>query len=161
MHHACAGQSHRPRCADFRETVVYSWAITCIMWWVEEQRVLFWPPWSRALRWWTIYPCLTWRAGFAPIDRCNPKLPVDDTKYGTVANIVGLEREEIRAYLPMTDFSEKPGLYPAEQFQYDAARDLYVCPQGQELKRYSRRQREEVTLYRAKLKLCNGCPAKA
>jgi hypothetical protein len=91
----------------------------------------------------------------------QPEIAVGDTKYGTVANIVGLEREGIRAYLPMTDFSEKTGLYPAEQFQYDAAQDLYVCPQGQALKRYSRRQREEVIVYRAKPKLCNKCPVKA
>jgi transposase len=93
--------------------------------------------------------------------KLNPKIAVGDTKYGTVDNIVGLERDGIRAYLPMTDFSDKTGLYPAKQFSYDAVRDVYRCPQGQELKRYSRRAREEVILYRAKPKICNRCPVKA
>lgn len=76
--------------------------------------------------------------------KLHPQIAVGDTKYGTVENIVGLEREGIHAFLPMTDFSDKTGFFPASQFQYDPTRDLYLCPHGQEVKRYSRRAREEV-----------------
>lgn len=93
--------------------------------------------------------------------KLQPQIVVGDAKYGTIENIVALEREGIRAFLPMTDFSEKTGLYPAQQFSYHARRDVYVCPQGQVLKRYSRRQREEVIVYRANPKICNRCPVKA
>jgi Transposase DDE domain len=61
----------------------------------------------------------------------------------------------------MTDFGKRSDFYPAEQFQYDAARDVYQCPQGQELARYARRSREQVVLYRASPKVCNRCPVKA
>lgn len=90
----------------------------------------------------------------------NPKIIVGDTKFGTIPNIVGLEREGIRAYLPMTDWGERNGFYAAEQFAYDVERDVYVCPQGKTLKRYALRKREEVILYRAKPKICNTCPVK-
>ena len=32
----------------------------------------------------------------------RPEIAVGDAKYGTVANIVGLEQDGIRAYLPIT-----------------------------------------------------------
>jgi transposase len=91
----------------------------------------------------------------------KPEIAVGDTKYGTIENIVGLEKDGIRAFVPMTDFSKRNEFYSAEQFQYDAARDVYQCPQGQELSRYARRSREEVVLYRAPPKVCNRCPVKA
>lgn len=59
----------------------------------------------------------------------KPKIAVGDTKYGTIENIVGLERDGLRAYVPMTDFSQRTNFYPAERFQYEAASDLYRCPQ--------------------------------
>lgn len=91
----------------------------------------------------------------------KPELAVGDTKYGTVENIVGLEQNGIRAFVPVTDFSRRKELYAAEEFLYDATRDVYVCPQGQDLTLHVRRRREEVLLYRAPAKVCNRCPVKA
>jgi Transposase DDE domain len=91
----------------------------------------------------------------------KPKIAVGDTKYGTVENIVGLERDGLRAYVPTTDFSQRTKFYPAERFPYEAARELYRCPQGVELSLYSRREREEVLVYRAPATVCNQCPVKA
>jgi hypothetical protein len=48
-------------------------------------------------------------------------------------NIVGLEKMGICAYLPTSDLSHRTKFYPAEQFQYDAQHDQYICPQGQKL----------------------------
>ncbi len=90
----------------------------------------------------------------------KPEIALGDTKYGTIENIVGLEKDGIRAFVPMTDFSKRTEFYGVEQFQYDAARDLYLCPQGQEVTLYARRTREEVVLYRAPAKICNRCPVK-
>lgn len=91
----------------------------------------------------------------------KPEIAVGDTKYGTIENIVGLEKDGMRAFVPMTDFGKRNEFYAAEQFTYDAVRDVYVCPQGQELSRYARRSREEVVIYRAPPKVCNRCPVKA
>ena len=60
----------------------------------------------------------------------DPKLAVGDAKYGTVKNIVGLEEAGNKAYMPIPDLSRRTGFYPAEDFQYNAELDHYVCPQG-------------------------------
>lgn len=49
----------------------------------------------------------------------HPKCASGDTKYGTIPNIVGLEKMDIRAYLPAPDFSRRNKFYPAERFEYD------------------------------------------
>jgi hypothetical protein len=92
--------------------------------------------------------------------RIAQKLAVGDTRYGTVPNIVGLEERGIKAYLPTSDFSQRTEYYPAKLFQYDSEKDHYVCPQGQILPLTSRRNTEQVILYRAKSSVCNACPAK-
>ena len=65
--------------------------------------------------------------------RCqlDPKIAVGDAKYGTIKNIVGLEKAGIKAYMPLPDLSRRTGFYPSEDFQYDAELDQYVCPQGE------------------------------
>ncbi|HLO27760.1 MAG TPA: IS1182 family transposase [Anaerolineales bacterium] len=93
--------------------------------------------------------------------RLEPKLGVGDTRYGTVPNIVGLEERGIRAYLPISDFSQRTKYYSAKLFQYDSEKDYYVCPQGQILPLTSRRNTEQVILYRAKARVCNACPLKS
>jgi transposase len=91
----------------------------------------------------------------------KPELAVGDTKFGTVENIAGLEQDGIKAYLPTPDFSQRTEFYPPARFRYDAERDRYLCPQGQELPLISRRQREELYVYRANADVCNACPLKA
>lgn len=93
--------------------------------------------------------------------RVFPRIAVGDTKYGTTVNIVGLERDGVQAYLPMPDFSQRSGLYSIDQFVYDGERDIYLCPQGQELPLHTRRASEEVFVYRARAVICNACPVKA
>ena len=83
----------------------------------------------------------------------HPQIAEGDTRYGTVANIVGPERDGIRAYLPTADLRQRSGFYPADQ-------DQYWCPQGQALPLYSRRESEEVLVYRAAAAECNVCPVK-
>jgi hypothetical protein len=41
----------------------------------------------------------------------QPHIAVGDTKYGTTANIVGLEQDGLRAYLPLADYSERTHVY--------------------------------------------------
>ena len=93
--------------------------------------------------------------------KIQPKLAVGDTKYGTVPNIVGLEKRGIKAYLPTSDFSQRTKYYPANLFQYDAEKDQYICPQRQILPLVSRRTSEQVLLYKPKAELCNACPVKS
>ncbi|MBI1281347.1 MAG: IS1182 family transposase [Anaerolineaceae bacterium] len=90
----------------------------------------------------------------------SPEMAVGDTKYGTVANIVGLEQDGIRAYLPTSDLGQRSGFYPSERFHYEAERDVYVCPQGEELPLKVRRKSEQVLPYIADAATCNACPLK-
>ena len=90
----------------------------------------------------------------------KPKIAVGDTKYGTIDNIAGLEQDGIRAYLPRPDNSRRTKLYPPERFRYDPERDLYICPQGEEVPYWYRRSTEEVFVYRADAEVCNACPVK-
>ncbi len=89
-----------------------------------------------------------------------PDMAVGDTKYGTVANIVALQQDGLRAYLPTADFNRRTEFYPAERFVYNAERDLYLCPQGYELPLKVRRKSEQVLLYIADPATCNACPVK-
>jgi hypothetical protein len=89
-----------------------------------------------------------------------PDIAVGDTKYGTVTNIAGLEQDGIHAYIPISGFSRRSKVYPPERFHYDLERDLYLCPQGQELPLKVRRKSEPVLLYIADAATCNACPVK-
>lgn len=91
----------------------------------------------------------------------DPKIAVGDAKYGTVKNIMGLEKAGIKAYMPLPDLSRRTGFYPAEDFQYDAEVDQYVCPQGEILRLFSCRKGEQVRIYRAEAAKCNVCPVKS
>jgi transposase len=93
--------------------------------------------------------------------RLKPRIAVGDAKYGTVANIAGLEQDGICAYLPRSDFSRRTRLYPQAQFHYDAERDCYVCPQGQTLRFRSHKYTEGTRRYQANADICNACPAKS
>lgn len=90
-----------------------------------------------------------------------PAIAVGDTTFGTVTNITGLEQDGIRAYLPVTDFSQRTGLYPPRLFHYDAERNVFVCPQGQDLVFHTHSYSTHEWLYKADAALCNACPAKA
>lgn len=90
-----------------------------------------------------------------------PKIAVGDTKYGTVANIVGLEQDGIHAYLPTANASRSDHFYPLERFQYVPERDEFICPQGQPLALQARCEGKQHFRYRAKATACNSCPVKS
>jgi hypothetical protein len=91
----------------------------------------------------------------------SPHQATGDTTYGALENIAALEREGIRAYLPLPDWEHKTAYYGPQRFSYDAARDVYICPQGQPLRPYRRELSIEKVEYRAAPATCNACPVKA
>ena len=90
----------------------------------------------------------------------SPTTVTADAKYGTAPNIAGLEKAGIKAFVPIPDISNRTGYYHSDQFQYNAERNHYVCPQGQILKLHARRRGEQVISYRADSQICNACPVK-
>jgi len=93
--------------------------------------------------------------------RIHPHLAVADKKYGTLVNIVGLEKDGIRAYVAIPDPSVRTKLYSQTQFQYDTEQNGYWCPQGQFLALSSFDRYQQAFMYRTSAKICNACPVKS
>lgn len=91
----------------------------------------------------------------------QPRIAVGDAKYGTVPNIVGLEQDGLRAYIPLPNQSRSHQFYSMEWFEYDPQRNLFICPQGQELALQSRSVNKQHDRYRADATICNTCPVKS
>ena len=66
-----------------------------------------------------------------------------------------------RLFTPLPNWDKITGYLGSSHFRYEAERDVYICPQGQPL----RRQRTEYTSkrieYGADATTCNACPLKA
>jgi len=80
-----------------------------------------------------------------------------DTKYGTVENIAAIEREGIRAYVPLSAVGQRAGLFGEQDFAYDAAVDAYSCPGGQTLRFLSHGQATQRRIYAAPAGACTSC----
>ncbi len=93
--------------------------------------------------------------------RLRPKQATGDKTYATLENIKGLEDDGIKAYVPLPDWSSRTGLYGPDKFTYVPERDVYLCPQGQELVRARAKRTESVHVYRAPAMICNSCPVKS
>lgn len=69
----------------------------------------------------------------------------------------------ITTYLPIPQSAEaeKHGVFPADRFSYDELRDLFVCPQGEELT-FRRLEMARKKVYRSyQTKACSKCPLRA
>jgi transposase len=102
------------------------------------------------LLWWTRF---RWKL--------RPRQITGDTKYGTVENIVAIEDQRIRAYVPLSDAGRRPGLFDEQDFLYDAASDTYRCPAGQHLRFLSHCQSTQRRIYAAPAGVCGTCGLKA
>jgi transposase len=102
---------------------------------------------------------LLWRVRFRW--RVWPRHVTGDTTYGTVENIVALEREGIRADVPLPDWGARTPYDGQHDFTYDAERDVYACPEGTVLHRKGSIVAERVVRYQAPAAVCAACPAKA
>ncbi len=102
---------------------------------------------------------LLWRVRFRW--KLWPRHVTGDTKYGTIQNIKAIEEAGIRAYMPLPDWEHMTPFFGPSKFTYDAAHDLYVCPQGQSLRPFRTEYLAEKVEYRADAATCNACPLKA
>ena len=89
---------------------------------------------------------------------------LSDGGYFEGEKIKQCEALAIDTYLPVpqSGAATSRGLFPASQFTYDAERDLYVCPQGEELTFRGKEKgsnKKEYRLYRTTA--CGSCPVRA
>src|SRR5260370_22769103 len=89
-----------------------------------------------------------------------PRQVTGDSKYGTEDNIVAIEDQHIRAYVPLPDNDHRTEFFSADRFRYEAERDVYICPAGKELHFFHAHSTERQRRYRARAKDCNHCPLK-
>ncbi len=102
---------------------------------------------------------LLWRVRFRW--KLWPRQVTGDRKYGTEDNLVAIEEQGLRAYIPLPDMDHRTEFFSAQEFKYDAERDVYVCPAGKELRFDQAHTTERSRRYRARAKDCNHCPLKA
>ena len=102
---------------------------------------------------------LLWRTCFRW--RLWPDQVTGDTTYGTAAIIVALEHQHIRPYVPLPNWDQRTEFFGQRDFRYEAERDVYVCPNGEELHLLPSGCTEQFQQYRAKASVCNACPLKA
>ncbi len=93
--------------------------------------------------------------------KLHPRQFTGDTTYGTAENIVALEEQQIRAYVPLPDFDQRTQFFGQRDFRYDAERDVYLCPNQAELHLLPSGCTDDYLQYRAKGSICNTCPLKA
>jgi hypothetical protein len=74
---------------------------------------------------------------------------VADRAYGTVENYCALIEQSVRPHMaPMQPAGHRSeGTFTKDQFRYDEAADVYICPVGQHLKSRRVHQRREMTDY--------------
>ena len=101
---------------------------------------------------------LLWRVRFRR--KLHPRQATGDTTYGTLENIVALEDEGTRAFVPLPDMNHRRPFYGQDDFAYDAELDAYRCPAGHALTRERIKHTEGVIVYRADSATCNACPLK-
>jgi transposase len=102
---------------------------------------------------------LLWRVRFRW--KLWPRQATGDSKYGTEDNLVAIEDQGIRAYIPVPDMDHRTAFFSADQFRYEAERDVYLCPAGKDLRFDRPHSTQRSRGSRARAKDCNHCPLKA
>jgi Transposase DDE domain len=98
---------------------------------------------------------LLWRVCFRR--KIRPHHVTGDTTYGTVENIVAIEEQGIRAYVPLSEVGQRPGAFGEQDFVYDAATDAHRCPGGQTLRFISQSDATRRRIYQAPAAACAAC----
>lgn len=89
----------------------------------------------------------------------KPKRIAGDVAYGTGKMLGWLREQRIEPHIPVWDKGGRAdGTLSREAFTFDKDGDIYVCPQGKELKTTGRVHDGKTLLYRAGKHDCDPCP---
>jgi IS5 family transposase len=92
----------------------------------------------------------------------KPQRLAADTAYGTGKSLAWLLEQDIEPHIPVWDRSTRmDGTFSRSDFRYDAARDIYTCPNGRILKTTGRVLSDDTRRYLASTHDCVACPMKA
>jgi transposase len=92
----------------------------------------------------------------------KPRRIAADVAYGTGEMLGWLVKRGIDPHIPVWEQSEigQEGRFSRNDFHFDAGNDLYVCPNGKELRSTGRIHDGTTLRYRAKKNDCTACPLK-
>ncbi len=86
------------------------------------------------------------------------KEAVADTRYGTLANYVSLDRAGIAAFIPPHERTNGiNGFWGKDHFRYVPEQDIYLCPAGKTMKRFAMCEGKKRVAYRCELGTCQAC----
>ena len=92
----------------------------------------------------------------------QPEKLAADTAYGSGGNLAWLMERGIEPHIPVLDRAgQTGGMFMRNDFTYDLATDVYICPGGKDLRRVGERSDNGIVLYRARSLDCAGCALKA
>ena len=92
--------------------------------------------------------------------KLRPKRMIADARYGTAPNVRAIEELGIKAFIPLHEVHTASPFFRLQDFTYDAERDVYRCPQGEELRLVGVDEGKERYTYRGRASVCNACPVK-
>ena len=92
----------------------------------------------------------------------KPEHLAADTAYGSAANLDWLVNDkQIAPHIPVIDKSKRDdGTFSREDFTFDKARDLYICPAGELLRTTGTVSTDHAMRYIAPVPVCRACPIK-
>jgi transposase len=94
--------------------------------------------------------------------KLKPRTLGADKGYATGEFVHWLSEQEVLAHVPIMDNRgrNENGIYPIEQFHYDAEKDQFICPQGKGLRYWGIHKHSRQHVYRASPSDCRQCPVK-
>lgn len=86
-----------------------------------------------------------------------------DKGYAAGEFLHNLINENIQPHIPIYEYQRHnhKDIYPRKKFTYDGTKDIFICPEGKELKYWGIHKRSRQYVYRARKKDCTICPRKA
>jgi hypothetical protein len=92
----------------------------------------------------------------------KPKRLAADGAYGSAPTLDWLvNQKKIEPHIPVIDMERRnDGIFSREDFSYDKARDVYICPASKLLTTTGRIRYDDMRPYRAGKRDCDICPLK-
>lgn len=86
-----------------------------------------------------------------------------DKGYAAGEFIRNLGTEKIQPHIPIVDYRRHNGvgIYTIKEFHHDKQKDIFICPEGKELKYWGIHKHSRQHVYRARQKDCSICLKKA
>ncbi len=95
--------------------------------------------------------------------RIRPQSIGADKGYSTGEFIHELIEEKIDPHIPIRDYRSRndQGIFPITEFSFDTEKNIFICPEGNELKYWGIHKRSRQYVYRASITDCKACSKKA